>query len=78
MSKKNNKNIIDRDVLCPYYKCSEQVFIKCEGLIPNTSIVLNFGNKTDKQVYSRSFCQNKMNDCEICQLLNRKYGVEHV
>jgi hypothetical protein len=75
---KNYKSIIDRDIKCPYYKCSDQVHIKCEGIIPNTSIVINFGNRTDKSVYSRSFCENKMNECKVCQILNKKWGVEFV
>ena len=73
-----NKNIIDRDVKCPYYKCSDGAVIKCEGYIPNTALRISFGNKVDKQVYIRSFCMHDMNKCEICQILNKKYGVQHV
>lgn len=76
---KINKSVIyDRDAKCPYYKGSDGVHIKCEGLIPNTSIMLSFGNRTDKGIYFRNYCACDMNKCEVCKILNRRYGVSNV
>lgn len=73
-----DKNIIDRSAICPYYKASDKDHIKCEGIMDNTSMTIGFGNRKDKAIYFSKYCCLKMNNCAICKILNKKYGVEYV
>jgi hypothetical protein len=78
MAKIVSKSMYDRDAKCPYYKVSDGNHIQCEGMIPNTSIIINFRNRTDKGIYFRHYCSHDMNQCQFCQILNERYGVDRV
>lgn len=78
MSHTNFNNDLAKNIKCPYYKTSDPVRIKCEGILPNTTIMINFGNRTDKQRYTSKYCIRDMNKCEVCKILNKKYGVDYV
>lgn len=73
-----DKNIVDRDVICPYYKGSDRDHIKCEGIMPNTSMTIGFGNRREKALYLKLKCCSNVNTCAICKILNKKYGVDRV
>jgi hypothetical protein len=66
-------------VVCPFYIRSDQNKIYCEGVNENNTLNLVYEDSNKKRDYSLRYCRNADNykNCLICQMLNRKYGVDN-
>lgn len=66
-------------VVCPFYIRSDQNRICCEGVDGNNTINLVYEDAKKRREYSNKFCRNTIGykKCAICQMLNRKYGVNN-
>ena len=64
-------------VKCPYYRRSETNRICCEGLKKKTTINFTFEDGKKRRAYMNIYCNDihNYNNCLICNMLNRKYGV---
>lgn len=60
---------------CPYYKKETQQVIYCEGLLPDTSIHLAFGNAKECAEYKGSTCRGNHNKCPIFKMMEEFYGL---
>lgn len=60
-------------VKCPFYKGQDNLKLYCEGIQPNSSIILSFANRTDKDGHRIQYCQNKYRYCKVYFLNDTKY-----
>jgi|GEM_PF-6309249 len=56
---------------CPFYKKETQYEVLCNGVEPNTSIHLAFGNFTECSVYKKRHCRQDHEACEIYKMLEK-------
>lgn len=63
----------DVDVLCPFFKENKEKGISCEGLTEDSILKLCFNTQKEKELHLKVFCQGKYKNCEIYNMLERKY-----
>ena len=62
------------DVGCPFYKSDDgKQKIICEGLIPNSSVVISYRRKVDWQAQLNTACCRDYNKCRVYKMLMHKY-----
>lgn len=72
----------DTRVLCPFYNYDENNNrsnvhrIVCEGLVDNSTLVLNYRYKKDFTIQIETFCCEYFDRCEVYQMLMKKYEEE--
>ncbi len=61
--------------VCPFYNCETNALIICEGVEPNTTIHIAFGNQRRKKQYCEEYCYNckKYNKCRVARMLEEKW-----
>ena len=71
-------SFISGKVLCPFYKdCLRGTqSIKCEGVEPNSTIHLAFGNKVHLSLYMDKYCCKDYKSCRVAEMLFKKYEDE--
>lgn len=52
-------------VKCPYYRFENRCVIFCEGVQPQQSIHMAFGDGGEKRAYEKQFCHRIWSDCMI-------------
>lgn len=63
----------DIDVVCPFFKASNEKQISCEGIAEESILILSFNNKKDRNFHKTVFCDKKCENCEIYRMLEKKY-----
>lgn len=72
-------NYYDSDVQCPFYICSNEKSITCEGVQANTSLKSVFRTddgqilRKDKEEYLNKYCTHNYKECLVYQMLIQKY-----
>lgn len=66
------------DIKCPFYLAQQEAAVKCEGIIPDTSIRNIFKNNVDKNFHMRVWCAENFAECECYKAINQKYTEEGV
>ena len=72
----------DTRVKCPFYQYDEslgkkkQHRITCEGLVEDSTLVLNFKFKQDCKIQINTFCCQHYERCEVYRMLMQKYEEE--
>lgn len=72
-------NYYDADVKCPFYICSNDKSITCEGIKANTATKTVFRTdqgdflRKEKTEYMSEFCIGNYKECLIYQMLSQKY-----
>ena len=63
------------DVICPFYRDDDcrQHKIRCEGLIPGSSLTHYFRKKADFDMHMSGFCCQSYAMCEVARMLLEKY-----
>ena len=56
---------------CPFYKGEQGIYIFCEGIAPDVSLRLAFGNGA--KAYREACCCKDWRSCIVAQMLERKY-----
>ena len=56
---------------CPFYRDSVRKSIICKGILPGSSITLNFCRKADHEIQLRVFCCEHYDKCEVYGILTR-------
>lgn len=69
MPKPNN----DELVKCPFYISMDSTSITCEGITDDCVCKLIFKGKESKNQQRKIFCSEHYENCEIYQMLWRKY-----
>lgn len=69
---------ISKSALCPFYKREDQQMIICDGVYPNSSTHLAFGNASECLEYKRKHCRKDYNECEIYSMLEVVHYDEQV
>lgn len=69
----------DTRVICPFYQYDESVSksqrIVCEGIAPDSVIVLSYKFKKDRKIQLETFCCEYFDRCEIYRMLmDAKYA----
>lgn len=64
-------------VKCPYYRKNDSNRIVCEGFKKKTYINITFEDTKKLKEYKEQYCNDiqNYNDCMICAMLNKKYGI---
>lgn len=60
-------------VKCPFYLHDEKCKIRCEGVADGHNIVMQFATKQDFDIQIVTFCCDKYQNCEVYQMVKRKY-----
>lgn len=60
-------------VKCPFYKGQDNLKLYCEGVQPNSSIILSFTTKNEKDGYRIHYCQQSYRYCKVYYLNDTKY-----
>lgn len=63
----------DVDVLCPFFREQKVQGISCEGLTEDSILKLCFNSPNSKCLHMKVFCQRKYKNCEIYEMLEKKY-----
>jgi hypothetical protein len=63
-------------VKCPFFKGQDIAKLYCEGLMPNSSIILSFSGKSEKETYRIHYCQQHYRYCKVYYLNDTKYDEE--
>lgn len=67
----------DWQVVCPFYKYHTAALIRCEGLVPDTTVGQCFADPPAREAHMRLFCRRAFKNCEHCAaLLAYKYTDE--
>lgn len=74
MGKKINKE--SKLVKCPFFKGQDMQKIWCEGVQPDSSIILSFGTREGKRAYRLRYCDKAHRLCRIYRLNDSKYDEE--
>ena len=63
-------------VQCPFYRkdVPARRQISCEGIMDESSLLLNYRRKADFEKQMEVFCCNKYTNCEIYRMLMSKYS----
>ncbi len=65
------------DVKCPFYKYDDgKRRITCEGLIGDSSLILNYHKNADYEIQIGTFCCQHYQNCEVYRMLMDKYDKE--
>lgn len=71
-----DKTYQSRYVLCPFYKADSKHALKCEGIVPRSSINITFDTDKKKSNYMKKMCCVDYKECRIAQALYKKYEGE--
>ncbi len=64
-------------VRCPFYQFDDgKRRITCEGIIDNSTLVVDFRNKEDYETQMSVFCCEHYTCCEVYRMLMEKYQEE--
>ena len=63
-------------VKCPFFKGQDMQKLCCEGIQPNSSIILSFSNKNERDLYRTHYCQQHFRLCKVYYLNDTKYDDE--
>lgn len=63
----------DADIQCPFYKGQGKQSISCEGIVDDSLIKQWFKFPKSKSLHMKVFCQEKYKNCEIYEMLEKKY-----
>ena len=63
VSRRNH--IHDEAARCPFFRAHTHTSIGCESMVPDSNLVLYFGNKGAQQKQYSIFCCNKYENCEV-------------
>lgn len=69
MPKPNNEEFVK----CPFYINMDSTSITCEGITDDCVCKLIFKDKESKTLQRKIFCSQKYKNCEIYQMLEKKY-----
>lgn len=67
------KKVDPKWIKCPFYKEQDDYRIRCEGLVPNSSIILAFETKASKVEWRAKYCYCDYERCKVYFLDNNKY-----
>lgn len=74
----------DTKVGCPFYQYDEsynkkRIFrVVCEGIVANSTTVLNYKFKKDYRIQLETFCCQYFDRCEVYRMLMQKYEEDNV
>lgn len=70
-----SKGKMEHMIQCPFYKIHDDRNIRCEGIVPNSSIQTIFRGKNRKRDYFYEFCcdAKRWEDCAIAEKIKEKY-----
>jgi hypothetical protein len=60
-------------VKCPFFKGQDTLKLFCEGIQPNSSIILSFISRGEKDAYRIRYCQQCYRYCKVYYLNDTKY-----
>lgn len=60
------------DVGCPFYRESDGIYIRCEGLVGLT-MTIHFSDKQRKAVVMDRYCNCQWEDCPLYKAVAAKY-----
>lgn len=60
-------------IKCPFYKSMTKVSISCEGITDDCITKLLFTSAKKMELHREIFCDSKYKNCEIYQMLEKKY-----
>lgn len=74
-----------RDAKCPFFVAHGEDFIRCEGVVPDTSCRIDFlpkppkrlPDKAAKKLHYTVFCCGKWRNCEHAEAVKRSKYDEH-
>lgn len=69
-------SVYDGWVKCPFYIRLAEQSITCEGITDDCVLKTIFKSKKEKTQHLKIFCCNKYKNCEIHQMLEKKYEDE--
>lgn len=61
------------DVECPFYRASDRIYIRCEGLAGLT-MTIYFSDKQRKAVLMERYCNCRWEDCPLHKAVDAQYG----
>lgn len=70
------KSINEEGVKCPFYISMDNKSITCEGITEDCTNTIKFNKREEKEMHRRIFCVRKYENCEIYQMLEKKYEDE--
>lgn len=68
-------NGIDKVVKCPYYRSSNKLRVKCEGMVEEScACTMNFRTPEERKNYMRDFCCCRAwQGCALARVIGEKY-----
>lgn len=60
------------DVGCPFYKASDELFIRCEG-IAGVSVTMIFTGRREKTALMERYCKSQCEACPLHKAIVAKY-----
>lgn len=67
------KQINDGNVECPFFLNCGRKTISCEGITDDSKIYLSFTLVTNRNQHLNLFCTKRYKNCEIYNMLEKKY-----
>lgn len=61
------------DVKCPYFRSMSKYCVRCEGIIPESTVEHHFRNVEDKDFHLDGWCCDKFEYCESYEAINKNY-----
>lgn len=60
------------DVGCPFYRASDGVYIRCEGIV-GTSMTMTFAGRKKKAALMEQYCNSQWETCPLHKAIVAKY-----
>lgn len=67
------KPINEEGIKCPFYHSMDYRALTCEGITDDCICVIKFVSHEKKEQHRRIFCSRKYENCELYQMLEKKY-----
>lgn len=67
------RQYVAKSTVCPFYKREDQQMIICDGISPNSSTHVAFGNASECLKYKQKYCRDECTECEIYRMLEVVY-----
>ena len=66
----------DRDALCPFFCAHTKLSVICEGVVPDSSVKMNFDSAKLKDIQYNVFCCGRYDYCEMYRAIQANYEDE--
>ncbi len=58
---------------CPFFISSGRMSVLCEGITSCSNISVKFVSEKERNLHRQIFCDERYKNCEIFEILNKKY-----